>query len=584
MKNNCTLFTLLCCCSLVFSQQHSITGTVMDEGAPLSDVDIKIANQGMVSQSDNHGRYQVDASEGDLLVYSKQGMEPIEIRVEDVTRTLNVEMFPKVKKLKNVTVAKKKWHSQKELEKDYHNNPNIVKTAFGYLDRTKATYAVRMINTNNILPGEYDLSNALRGRLAGVRVNGSFSGISSFGRGARSVFTRSGTPAIYDIDGQIFTEFPNFLDVQSIERIAVISSLFGTMRYGSFGRGGVVVINTKAGVRPPTDKNGFVIDRARLRNNIYEGDALTQENMAKNEPEYLKALTRSNSFEEAKSTFESNFDRYSFSPYFILDSYRYFYDRWGKEEFADSIIEDAYASLDNHPVHLKSLAYIYEAQGRFDKAYDTYRDVFILRPQYAQSYLDLANSNRSIKNVKRAAVLYVRYFHLLNRGLIQSDSSTFSGMIKRDFGNLLAVENIDKISKSIKKKDFAQDENLENTRLVFEWSNSEAEFELQFVNSDNRHYTWKHNLRENPLVIEKEKEHGYSSTEYFIDDLSEGPWQVNVNYLGNKSLTPTYLKATVYYDYGTKAQRKEIKVFKLGLKNVNQELFSLQKGNLIAAR
>jgi hypothetical protein len=54
-----------------------------------------------------------------------------------------------------------------------------------------------------------------------------------------------------------------------------------------------------------------------------------------------------------------------------------------------------------------------------------------------------------------------------------------------------------------------------------------------------------------------------------------GTWQVNVKYVGNKSLTPTYLRASIYYNYGQIAQRKEVKLFKLSLKNVIQELFKL---------
>jgi hypothetical protein len=76
--------------------------------------------------------------------------------------------------------------------------------------------------------------------------------------------------------------------------------------------------------------------------------------------------------------------------------------------------------------------------------------------------------------------------------------------------------------------------------------------------------------------IKEEKTKGYSCEEYLLDGSLEGTWQVNLKYLGNKSLTPTYLKATLYYNYGTTSQRKETKVFKLQLKNVYQELFKVQ--------
>lgn len=82
-------------------------------------------------------------------------------------------------------------------------------------------------------------------------------------------------------------------------------------------------------------------------------------------------------------------------------------------------------------------------------------------------------------------------------------------------------------------------------------------------------------MADNELEIAREKDFGYSVKEYLVDGSLPGTWKVNVKYLGNKSLTPTYLKVTVYHDYGSRNQGKEVKVYKLDLKNVNQELFKL---------
>jgi uncharacterized protein YfaP (DUF2135 family) len=111
--------------------------------------------------------------------------------------------------------------------------------------------------------------------------------------------------------------------------------------------------------------------------------------------------------------------------------------------------------------------------------------------------------------------------------------------------------------------------------MVFEWNDSEAEFELQFVNPEGSYFKTVHSLAKDAERIHDEKLLGYSCEEFLIDESLTGTWQVNAKYLGNKSLTPSYLKATIYYDYGSAAQHKEIKVFKLGLKNVNQELFKV---------
>ncbi|WP_435625507.1 DUF2135 domain-containing protein [Flagellimonas sp.] len=592
MKKLLLIFALCGVTSMVSAQERWVSGTIFDGESPMSNVKIQVINQGTSATTNESGKYRISASTGDLLYYTSDGMEPIQIRVEDVTRILNVDMFPKIEKLDNVTVTRKRRASQKELEEDYYSNPNIIKTFFGYLDKDKVSYTARILDSDRILPGEFDLANVLRNRFPGITVaNGAGFG-TNFGAGpgvgfsgatgadaGRSVFLRPASgPAVFDIDGQIFTFFPDFLDVQQIERIGIITSLTGLTRYGGIARGGVIVINTKNGLTVPLrDEKGFIIDRARLKNNFYDGKALTAENISNNAPEYLKQLNAANTFEEAKSLYESNAQKYTSSPFFVLDSYQYFYDTWENETFADQIIDDAYPSISNNPVHLKSLAYIYEAQERFEKANETYKEVFILRPNYAQSYMDLANSNRSIGKSKKAAILYARYFYLLDEGFLKPDTTMFSRMMDRDFNNLLTLEKTDMVGTAKGRKIKVDREDFDGTRLVFEWSNSEAEFELQFVNPDNQFYTWTHDLESSADIISREKDFGYSTSEYLIDDSLSGVWKINAKYFGNKSLTPTYLKATIYHNYGTKSQRKEVKVFKLDVKNVNRELFKINK-------
>ena len=75
---------------------------------------------------------------------------------------------------------------------------------------------------------------------------------------------------------------------------------------------------------------------------------------------------------------------------------------------------------------------------------------------------------------------------------------------------------------------------------------------------------------------------GYSCEEFLVDGSLPGRWQVNVDYKGNKKLEPTYLKVTSYYNYGTTSQRKEVQVYRLGLRNVNQKLFQLNNSSLIS--
>ncbi len=200
--------------------------------------------------------------------------------------------------------------------------------------------------------------------------------------------------------------------------------------------------------------------------------------------------------------------------------------------------------------------------------------MFLLRPDYGQSYLDLANSYRDIKAYKKSVALYARYNHLTGSEIIKKDSSQFFEIFERDFNNLIALKgneiNADKtFENNILEEDF------QGTRLVFEWNDGEAEFELQFVNPQGHYYIADHSLFANAVEVQQEKQIGYSCKEFLMDDSLPGTWRINAKYLGNRKLTGSYLKATIYYNFGLETQRKETKVFKLELKNINQQLFSL---------
>ncbi|MEM1336579.1 MAG: carboxypeptidase-like regulatory domain-containing protein [Bacteroidota bacterium] len=572
-------------CSLLlttlYAQQRKVQGKISDGNSPLKDVNIVVAGKSTVASTDAEGRYQIEVVTGDELRYTYTGMRAITIRVEDITKVLNLVMIPEVEELQEVVVEGSKRSSQKTLASEYLSNKNIIKTAWGYLDGEKAAGYVRIMDQEEVNPVSVCILDLLRNRFSGLLVQGSCLAAVNYGDTASLyglVFIRSngvGTsarPAIFDVDGQIFTDVPLWLDVQNIKRIGILGNLATAAPYGNIGAGGVIVINTISG----TAKSLQTKDLARLRNNYANGKVLRPEEILANGPTYLKDLKASGSFAEAKTVFERYAPTFTNSPYFYLDAYRYFVADWNELDYADAVIENNFAKFEDNPVLLKALAYSYEAQGRMAKANEMYKEVFIRRSNYAQSYMDMANSYRDLKQPRLAAAMYARYEYLIGEGFLEADSIGFGPVMAREFNNLLMLNRSTVVEGRKANKLYIAKEDFKGTRLVFEWNDGEAEFELQFVNPENQYYKWKHSLADTPEEIEREKDFGYNVKEYLIDSALPGTWRINVNYLGNKSLSPTYLKATVYYNYGTRSQRKETQVFKLSLKNVNEQLFSVQ--------
>ena len=572
------------------AQSRQVFGTITDGKIPLKDVKITNLEDDLVVVTDESGKYTIEVETGDRVRFSHVGFKTITIKIEDVTRVLNPIMFLEVTELDEVVVTKNNRESQSELLKNFATDRRIVRTSKGFMNTDWAIGFVRVIGKEEISPADNCILGLLKNRSAEVWVEGScfgevFLNDTALALSSGYVYIKSNSfsaygPAVFDVDGELFLSAPTFLDVTTIERIAILDDRAARIIYGPQGisASGVIVINTIDGLK----NSPGTYDYARLTDNYVTGKVLKQDEVNKNRPDYIEELETSTSFEEAKNIYLSRLNQYSSSPYFLIDAYKYFYNKWNNSLYADQIIDSNFKIFEKNSVLLKALAYTYEEQNRFKKANELYKEVFILRPNYAQSYMDMANSYRNIKENKQAASIYARYEYLLKEDFMQVNT-VFGPIINREFNNLLMLNKESLVDRGKAEKLFVADEEFEGKRLVFEWNDNEAEFDLQFVNPGNQYHTWNHSWVDNSEVIDREKQFGYNVTEYLIDGSLPGTWKVNVNYLGNKSLSPTYLKATVYHNYGSKSQRKEVKVFKLSLKNVNHELFKLQSSATVVA-
>lgn len=559
--------------------QETITvrGSVSDGTNPMKDVLIAIQGKQEVSvYSDEAGKYEIQAEIGDLLQYSYTGMKDYLVRVEDVTRYLNLVMIPDIEELDEVTVTRSSRMSQKDLAIDYQSNPNILKTAFGYLNAETAPARVMMLDQDQILPVALCILDVIQTRFAGVRTVGNCQeGGAVIVRGPGSI--ASPRVAIFDVDGLVFQQTPVWIDVSQIKRMAVISSMAYTARYGAIGGGGVVVINTLSG----NTQNASKVDQARLRNNYIKEPALGESAVSDSEPTYMSAFREAGSSEEARAIYSRYESQYAGSPYFYLDAYSHFYQTRGEPEFADQIISSNSRIVSGNAAILKALAYTYQEQGRDEKALEILKDVFILRPNYSQSYLDLAKAYRNVGAYNKSAGIYARYKYLVDENFLLP-SEDFSKIMQHESDNLLQLHasQIGTSSGKIISDPFVQ--NI--TRVVVEWNDTEAEFELQFVNPEGQYHNWKHTYADNEERLIDEKMTGYSMEEHIIDNALPGLWEVNVRYMGNKSLTPTYLKVTTYYNYGERDQKKQVNTFKLSLKDNWQKLLSINNPGVSRVR
>lgn len=557
-------------------KHQTIWGTITDGTVPISGVNVTLSGSDEGTSTDANGKYEIQAIAGDLIEFSYVGMKTVHIRVEDVTRILNVVLWPKIEKLDEVVVTRSKRKTQRDLEIDYAIDKNIINTSFGYLSASTAAYRLQVIDGSELNNAAVDILSAIQNQLPGMSLNIFTDPETGISRRGLSKSAGRGRSAMFEVDGMVFTDAPTWIDINNVERIGFLSGLQAAWRYGSMAVGGVIFINTKSGRHGAREEGSDrPYDRAKLRHNIFKDDALGVSSLEQASPIYLRELFKCKTIETAERVFERYAESYRNSPYYFIDSYNFFMEK-GHRKYAKRIADEALKKVQNNAMFLKSWAYYFEGHDDLKTANDIYEQVFILRPNYAQSYRDLANSYRSVGDFNKAARIYARYQYLRDEELLNiSDSTAINTIIERESDNLMVLETDHMMAKRLLTEREERFSEFDGTRMIFEWNDSEAEFDLQFVNPQKHFHNWEHTTLADFERIDEEKLTGYSCEEFLMDGSLPGKWQVNVIYKGNKRLEPVYLKTTIYYNYGTISQRKEVQVYRLGLKNVNQKLFEV---------
>ncbi|MFD0835632.1 SusC/RagA family TonB-linked outer membrane protein [Mariniflexile aquimaris] len=211
------LFTLLCLAVFCFggiataqTKGTEIKATVIDkEGNPLSGVTI-FAPLGVQSTTDVNGQFQITVPNNEAVVIEKKGYESKFIDVFDINGDITLEKSPFLA-----------------------SEDDEIKMGIITKDRRDIIGAVSSINTKDRLT--YDNTQWVRdyinGLTLGVRGSDNIRGLGS---------------AVFVIDG-VFGRDPNILNMEEVEQITVLKDANAVALYGSQGRNGVIIINTKRG-------------------------------------------------------------------------------------------------------------------------------------------------------------------------------------------------------------------------------------------------------------------------------------------------------------------------------------------------
>ncbi len=526
-----------------------IHGKVLTNLGPLERATINIKNTFIEEQTDSLGEFSLNVKKGDILRVNYLGMKEKEILISDL-HDLKIELTSGSEVLEEVVL---KGEIKKEEE--------LIDLGLGGKKSFDA------IGTSNISMTEKDIGpqyqyfrDLLMGKFAGVRV-GLFDNneMPEVWLPGRVNATMKPIPAIYDIDGRIYGSgrgvYAPYVDPQNIKSITILKSLAATNKYGSIAFGGVVVIKTKtfSNEETPEPKKS-----AMVKDNLYS-EVIPLLIDVEKKPNYIKNLEKAGSYQEALNIYEKQ--KTITEPLgvaFYLDVSEYFM-RWDAD-FSLSVLSKIQKIGKNNIKALKTLAFRYEEVNKLQKAKSIYERIAVLNSTDAQSYRDLAHIYTLTNNFSEAMNLYKK---MLSNSIKDIDFTGLQRPIANEVMHMLALYKSKVDFKDLPSDYFPVNFKLD-VRIVFEWNDPFAEFDLQFVNPQKKYFGWSHTKYNNEDRLLDEIKNGYYTKEFTIDGESNGEWIINIQSFNDEDLlNPIYLKYTIFKNYGLANETKSVKLVKL---------------------
>ena len=541
----------------------TVKGRVSDENGYLSNVVVISRDNNLKTVTDSLGNFSIEARNKGILEFRYIGKNTILSRVSE-SIVKNIYMTDG-----NMVLDELVLESKKE---------EVIDNGYGKLDKKRLGYSIETLDGNKIIPSNTNVKDAVAGKFAGVKI-GNNDDLSQFvGRG-RYTTILGNQYGLVVVDGLVikqsnssrdagFIADTGFLDPANIESVTYLKGLAATNIYGSDGSNGVLLIKTKTGSSSYKKKK-----KRRLGNTpTYNNDAEIEEII--NKP-YIKKISKTTSIEDAYKAYISQRKLYGKDVNFFFDIASYF-KNWNNPYLVKRILSNVLEVHKNLDVEiLRMLAYKYEEFDMFDESVEAYEQIISIKPSESQAYRNLALSYQLNKQFTKAQEVHNKIYN--NK---YTEVNSFSGLkqtINSEYKNLVALHNSTLVAADI--PDFYKKNTEYDTRIVFEWSYFDAQFDLQIVNPQQRYYTWSHTQNEERSRIIKETAQGYGLEEFFITKKDKGEWLFNLTYYGKKTgdnSIPTYLKITVYNNFGRPNQTKKVTVKELNDLNKKETILKLK--------
>ena len=543
--NSVTKFFILVCLflstSVLLAQQKTVvTGVVKSADGPIQGATVTVKNTFNEVVTNQKGEFSIKVTQDDtVLEVSSFAMEYKELIIQRDT-PMKIKLDYDGQLLDEVLIKGKK-----------KSKDEFVETAYGRKNTKSLGYSTgQEITEEDIRDTDITVFDILR-KMPGVEIFG----MPGFNQSI--LFTRNRTitsqaPRVV-LDGALLDQsILNSLSPSEISSIKLLKGLTATLRYGQLGSGGIIFIVTKLG------KGNNVSTKEKIKSLQVKGNEYleTVPSLAtvNNKSTTLSALEKATTLAQAKAIFKKQEKTNTTIPFYI-ESSEYFL-KWDKE-YSFEILSTIASLAPNNIKALKAYAFVLEGRGAYKKVVNIYNRILALRPDSSQSYRDLALAYEAAGDYELALTLL---YQIVYNTIPNVDCSGIQELAYNELRHLLAFHknkvSFEKLPNELLSLNFKKD-----IRIVFEWTQPDVDFDVQFVSPERKFFNWTHTRFESKSLLQEEVSQGYAIKEHIIDDAQTGPWIVNMEFLSTeRPKNPTYLKYTVFQDYGLPTQTKNTKI------------------------
>jgi len=535
-------------------RDNYLFGKVFSVKGPIQGASIKVKNSLIEVKSDFDGFFKIKADINDVLSVNYLGMTEKQLLVDNLDDKY-VLLKTDAQILDQVTIS-----GTTDLNDE-------VETSYGKKKKKSVGFSISTLTAEEISPSALTIVDAIRGKFTNVQVAYNQGGATTGNK--QQIYVRGGTlsinnsaAAIYDVEGQIYTDVPDFIDPQQIESITLLRSMGATNRYGSQGRGGVFLIKLKSLTR----KTQRLLNNLKVKGNDYT-EKISAINLDSLSPYYINDFKNVESFDEAKDHFiRLSNGMYDLSVIFYIESFNYFKNI--DKEFAINILKTIAKKAKDNPKALKTIAYHLEKTGDFENAKIIYQRLLSIRPLDEQSYRDLALIYKGNQDYELAASMYnvilnnkIESVNIL--GLQETIANEAAHLYWTKFDKLSQTDFPLKTLKTYIPKNDWKNFGFDY-RIIFDWNDPTVEFKIQFVDPKSKYYNWSHTILDDKDLLMDELNYGYNTEEFIIEKSDRGKWIINIeNYSIEDESNPTFIKYTVYKNYGRPNEIKKVEVINL---------------------